>query len=54
MGEPLFDMDYRLQKTHKARGRNRQFERWEKARENGVKSRLAVYGCQKAKIVDSQ
>lgn len=41
-------------KTSQERGRNRQFERWEKARKNGVKSGLAVFGCQIGKRADSQ
>ena len=41
-------------KTSQERGRNRQFERWEKARKNDVKSRLAVFGCQIGKRADSQ
>lgn len=41
-------------KTSQERGRNRQFERREKARKNGVKSILAVFGCQIGKRADSQ
>lgn len=41
-------------KTWSERGRNRQFERREKARKNGVKSVLAVFGCQIGKRADSQ
>lgn len=41
-------------KTSQERGRNRQFERRENARKNGVKSRLAVFGCQIEKMADSQ
>ena len=41
-------------KTSQERGRNRQFERREKARKNGIKSVLAVFGCQIGKRVDSQ
>ena len=36
-------------KTSQERGRNRQFERREKARKNGLKSVLAVFGCQMGK-----
>lgn len=41
-------------KTSSEQGRNRQFERREKARKNGVKSGLAVFGCQIGKRADSQ
>lgn len=41
-------------KTSQERGRNRQFERRGKALKNGVKSRLAVFGCQIGKRADSQ
>ena len=41
-------------KTSSEQGRNRQFERREKARKNGVKSVLAVFGCQIGKRADSQ
>lgn len=41
-------------KTSQERGRNRQFERREKARKNGIKSVLAVFGCQIGKRADSQ
>ena len=41
-------------KTSQERGRNRQFERLEKSRKNGVKSGLAVFGCQIGEKADSQ
>ena len=53
-GRAIVSRRFSAIKTSQERGRNRQFERREKARKNGVKSGLAVFGCQIGKRADSQ